>query len=134
MTTFGAPAGGTYVLKSGDVAKHHGVAYGNPSTGQVQTTIAASLVVLGVFDIPKMAENDTVGQVTGDGTLTVDVDFCRERDGKWYTNDGTNPVTTLFTTAYGLANDVACTVSTGHTALGLVLALDTTKGVFCVFP
>ena len=127
MAIFSKMAGQNYVLKDGDVAVRHAPAYGNPATSEVQSTMAAGLVLLGVFDVRG-------GDVEGDGTLTVPVDFCRERSGKWYPQDATNPVEELFTIAYGTLAGDASDVATAQSSIGRVLAMDPDKGVFCAFP
>lgn len=128
MAIFSQPSGGAYVLKSGDTASWHKNAYGNPATGQVQSTVAASLIELGVFD-------NRGGDVVGDGTSLVQVDYCRERPGKWYgVNDGTAPAV-LFGLAYlkPSTTDTVTATATGSTLLGTVLALDSVKGVFVAY-
>jgi hypothetical protein len=88
MAIFSQPSGGAYPLKSGDVASWHKQAYGNPADGRVQATVAAGLVPIGMFD-------NRGGDVTGDGVALVQVDYTRERSGRWYVNDVTNPVAFL---------------------------------------
>jgi hypothetical protein len=127
MAIFSQPSGGAYPLKSGDTATWHRQAYGNPADGRVQSTVAAGLVNIGVFD-------NRGGDVVGDGTALVQVDYTRERPGRWYANDGTNPVAFVFTPAYGIAGgDTVSSLATGRTLVGTVLALDSVKGVFVAF-
>lgn len=140
MAIFGAPGGAAYILKSGDTATHHQPAYGDPATSLVQSTLSSTAILLGVFDIkggslPTGYSAFQGPQFTvGDGVKLVTVDFGRERNGRWYTNDTTNPVVQLFTTAFGMANETASVLGTGRPTLGIVLSLDTLKGVFVAYP
>lgn len=128
MAIFSQPAGGSYVLKSGDVAKWHNNAYGNPANGQVQSTVAAGLIELGVFD-------NRGGDVTGDGTATIQVDFTRERPGKWYSINDVGAPALLLGPAYlkPATTDTVTATAAGSTLIGTVLALDTLKGVFVAY-
>lgn len=111
-----------FVLKSGVTAEKGKIAVIDTADGAVtKATAAAGLIPIGNF----------ARTVVGDGTLTVTVDFWDEISAQWWVNDGTAAVTAAMRggLCYMKDDQTVSSDATTRSALGMVLAVDTAKGV-----
>lgn len=122
MAIFSQPHGGVYKLATGETVSFHEPAYGDPADGTVTPNAAAGRIALGVFD-------NTGGDVLGDGTKTVPVDFMQELPGRYYPING-GSITFPFVLAYGLDDGSVTSTATGNPVRGRVLFVDAIKGAF----
>jgi hypothetical protein len=110
-------------LKSGEVAEKGKLAcIDTGSNGLIiKGKAATGLIPLGVFH----------ASLTGDGTKKVTIKLFREIQLIWWLNDATSPVTAteVGTTAYILDDQTVSHDGTSRSELGLVLAVDSIKGV-----
>jgi hypothetical protein len=117
-----------FVLKNGDVAEKGKLACLDRATAGIvrKGATATGLVPVGVFN----------ESLTGDGVKKISVKLFDEIRAIWWTNDSTTPLT---------ANDIGdpcyikddVTVSgdnTGRSLAGMVLAVDSAKGVLVYSP
>lgn len=115
-------------LKSGELAEKGKLCVFDRSTAGIvcKGKTGTGLVPLGIF-------NETL---TGDGTKKVVVKLFQEIAAYWWTNDtGTAVAATDIGDPCYIKDDVTVTAdSTGRSVAGMVLAVDSTKGVLVYSP
>lgn len=112
----------SFVLKSAVVAERGKLACWDTADGAlVKGAVAATLVPVGIF----------MNSLTGDGVKTVLVQLFKEIRGIWWDNDTVAPVTAAMRGQICFIKDDQTVTSddTGASALGMVMAVDTIKGV-----
>ena len=111
-----------FVLADGVVAEKGKLACIDTTDGSVtKGATSATLIPLGLF-----AES-----LTGDGELLVNVELFEEIVARWWVNDTVAPVTAdLLGQICFIKDDQTVTADdTGASPLGMILAVDTAKGV-----
>lgn len=117
-----------FVLKSGEAAEKGKMAcLDTVASGQVVKGAASTtLIPIGIF----------MESLTGDGVKKIQVKLFQEVKAFWWTNDGTAPVAAddIGTFAF-IKDDVTVSMDdTGRSAAGLILAVDSAKGVLIYHP
>ncbi len=113
-----------YTLATPKVAWKGAIAVIDQSVGKcIPGEVQADLFMLGTFAEDKSAAAADV---------LVNVELKREVKGKWFANDGTNPVTAtdIGKPVYIVDDQTVSILSTGRSIIGLAWAIDTVKGVF----
>lgn len=105
-----------YVLKAGAVAVQSDFACINAAGELVAASATAGLLPIGIFK----------ESLTGDGVTKTEVLFPRH---VWATNDTTDPVTVIGTTAYLFDGHTVSSDNTATSAIGPVVAISPTDGV-----
>ena len=111
----------TFVLKSGELGEKGKLACfdtANPGL-VVKGKVSTTLIPIGVFYETK----------TGDGVIKINVKLFKEIQAIWWNNDATAPVVAVATIAAIKDDQTVSLDATGRSAAGLVLAIDTNKGV-----
>lgn len=111
-----------FILKSGVTAERGKLAVFDTTDGSVtKGSLATTLIPLGLF----------MNTVVGDGTKVVTVQFFHEIAARWWVNDTVDPLVLADrgTLAYIKDDQTVTGTATGASALGLVFAVDTLKGV-----
>jgi hypothetical protein len=106
-----------------------GTAMGRPSTGYVMPAVTgsgaagANDVFLGIFaeTIDNSAATNT--------TLSVTVDFLKEKTILWRANDGGIAATDVFNACYFVDDQTVSKTSTNRAKAGTILAVDSVLGV-----
>jgi hypothetical protein len=101
-----------------------GTAIGDPSTGTVVPgAVATGKLFLGIF----AEQIDNTGSTNT--TALVNVDFIYERTVLWRDNDGSITSANLFSPCYVVDDHTVGASSSGKSAAGTIVAVDTTLGV-----
>jgi hypothetical protein len=101
---------------------------GRPSTGYVYPAVKGSGAA-GANDIFLGVCNDTVDNSAATATtMTVTVNFIKEKSLMWRTNDGSITASTRFNPIYAADDNTVSTTSTNAPKLGVCLDVDATLG------
>lgn len=106
-----------------------GTAMGRPSTANVMPAVTgagaagANDIFLGIFaeTIDNTAATNT--------TLSVTVDFLKEKTMLWRANDGSITAANVFGPCYAVDDQTVSATSTNRAKLGTILAVDSVLGV-----
>lgn len=117
-----------FVLKSAEVVeKGHMACLDTTQSGKVVKGAASeTLIPIGIF----------MDSMTGDGVKKIQVKLFQEVKAFWWDNDATSPVAADDIATFAFIKD-SKTVSmddTGRSSAGLVLAVDSSKGVLIYHP
>lgn len=113
----------TFPLRAGKKAWKGALMIGDPVAGNVVPGVAsAGMVFLG-----RCAA--TIDNTNGTGNTPVVINLVKERSLLWCANDASITIANLFQTAYIDDDNSVGLTSSGHTALGIIMAVSAIDGV-----